>query len=117
MNNLKKTLVFTYQSKLFHENTEISWFAKRRSWEALGAQGPPGPWAPQGPNRAHDRPTIRAHDRPAIGSYSSIESYSTAIGGTVRGSAIALFTLVGTITTNSSKHGSLRLQCNLKYCE
>ena len=57
-----------------------------------GPRGPWGPWAPQGPIRAHDRPTIRAHDRPTIGSYSSIGSYSTAIGGTVRGSAIALFT-------------------------
>ena len=51
-----------------------------------GPRGPWGPWAPQGP--------IGPHDRPTIGSYSPIGSYSTAIGGTVRGSAIALFTLV-----------------------
>ena len=46
-----------------------------------GPRGPWGPWAPQGP--------IGPHDRPTIGSYSPI-----GIGGTVRGSAIALFTLV-----------------------
>ena len=52
-----------------------------------GPRGPWGPWAPQGPIRAHDRPTIRAHDRPTIGSYSSIGSYSTAIGAGGMGEA------------------------------